>query len=288
MTVEVLGWLENTENSSAEIARRTIFALLQRGSTVGSVVGGLIGATDCQISAGSGMQAIVAPGEAIVSGSSSATQSGYYVRVSAAATLTISPASESLPRVDGIYLVIKDSAYTGSENEALLYVAEGTPTASATLTNLLGKAAAPTSSLLLGFVLVPAKAKNIEGADVSNRAKTVALGVGPWTAPESYLSANIGEAAGYLTVGVRQESGGAVARLRGCYKVLSGKSVVNGDTLMTLPVAFRPSADVNVAAPVGFGAAQIVISTGGAVTWEGAEAKAGELIGLDGITFSLT
>jgi hypothetical protein len=142
----------------AEVTRRWVGALLQRGATVGSIEGGLVGATDCAITIGSGLHLKVAAGEAFVAGTSSASQGGYYLRNTASAELTLAAANETNPRVDRISAIIKDKAYTGTEDTFSVAVETGTPTSGANLTNLSGAAAAPTSSLTLGYALVPAKA----------------------------------------------------------------------------------------------------------------------------------
>ena len=72
-------------------------------------------ATDCQITAGSGLNIECAPGELWVPGSSSSTQSGYYCRVSSSSTLSIAAANESNPRIDRISGIVKDAAYAGSK-----------------------------------------------------------------------------------------------------------------------------------------------------------------------------
>lgn len=177
MTVEV-AFLQELE-PSAELTRRDIFWMLMRGSTVGSVFGGIVGASDFQITAGSGLHVVVSAGEAVVPGSSSSTQSGYYLRSTTSETLSIAAANPSLPRIDRVSLIIKDKAYTGSENKGEVAVETGTATAGATLANLNGVAAAPTSSYTLGYVLVPANASSLEAADISNISEIATAAVAP-------------------------------------------------------------------------------------------------------------
>jgi hypothetical protein len=104
------------QNSSynAEQTRRAIANLLQRGGSVGSVVGGLVNAQDMQLQPpSSGMSVKVSPGEAWIAGSSAATQSGYYARVSSTTTLAIAASDPSNPRIDRISAVVADAAYSG-------------------------------------------------------------------------------------------------------------------------------------------------------------------------------
>lgn len=165
---------------NAEVTRRAVYGLLQRGSTVGSVLGGLVGSGDCQTVAGTGMNVEVAPGEVIVPGSSSGSQSGYYCRNTATATLAIAASDPSNPRIDRISAVIKDAAYAGGENTGQLAVVTGTPTSGATLSNLSGVGAAPTSSLTLAYLLVPAKAASLSNGNIGNVAALATYGLPLW------------------------------------------------------------------------------------------------------------
>ena len=138
MAIETNPGFEQNLTYSAEITRRSIFSpMLDRGSSVGSVVGGLIGSGDFLVTVTSGQNLSVAVGEAICPGSSSGSQSGYYVRGSSATSITAS-ANQSSPRVDLVYLQVNDAAYTGSTNNATCAIANGTPTGGANLTNLNG------------------------------------------------------------------------------------------------------------------------------------------------------
>lgn len=160
----------------AEQTRRAIASLLARGSTIGSIAGGLVSAGDCEITPpGSGMTVNVAPGEVWVPGTLSATQSGYYSRVSSSTSLAIATADATKPRIDTVVAVVADAAYTGSSNTFAVAVVTGTPTSGANLTNLSGAGTPPANSLVLGYVLVPANATSITSGDIDNVGGTVAL-----------------------------------------------------------------------------------------------------------------
>ena len=96
----------------------------------------------------------VAPGEVWVPGSSSATQSGYYCRVTSSTSLAVAASDPSNPRVDRVSAVVTDAAYSGATNTFAVAVETGTPTVGATLVNLTGAAAAPASSYTLGYVFL--------------------------------------------------------------------------------------------------------------------------------------
>jgi hypothetical protein len=174
MTQEAFGLQDNSAGESAERTRRAINFMLARGATIGSVLGGLVAATDLQVTyQGSGLKIEVAQGEAIIPGNVSATQSGYYFRNTAAATFTLAAANGSNPRIERIVATVFDESYEGSKNEAKIEVKEGTAKAGATLTNLEGVAAAPKNSITLAYVLVPAAATTITNTDIRNVASRV-------------------------------------------------------------------------------------------------------------------
>jgi hypothetical protein len=152
--------------------------MLARGSTIGSVLGGLVGPGDCAISPpGSGFSVNVAPGEVVVPGSTSALQSGYVSRVASASNLSIVASHTSLPRIDTVVAQVQDAAYAGAVNSFAVAVVTGTASAGATLANLTGAGAVPASSLVLGYVLAPAAATNIVGGDILNVATTATPGL---------------------------------------------------------------------------------------------------------------
>jgi hypothetical protein len=170
---------EQGSTYSAEQLRHAFGTLLQRGSSIGSVVGGLVGSGDMLVTAGSGMQVLVAPGEAWITGSSTSTQGGYYARVTSSTALAISASNASNPRIETIIAQIKDKSYAGTEETFSVSVVVGTAEAGATLANLKGAGAVPASSLVLAYMLVPAKAVSIEAANVENRATLAGIGLSP-------------------------------------------------------------------------------------------------------------
>jgi hypothetical protein len=178
--MESPGFANQASSYSAEVTRRAVFSPYARtgANTPGILAGGLLAAADMQMTApGSGLSVNVSTGEAIVGGSEGGVQGGYYTRNASTTNLAISTANASNPRIDTVCVTIADTGYTEptgvAGNAAVLQVVTGTPTSGATLVNLNGKAALPASSLLLGYVLVPATATNIITADISNVAGTV-------------------------------------------------------------------------------------------------------------------
>lgn len=184
MAVESPAFANQAKTYSAEQTRRAVFSQYTRTSanSPGIISGGLMAMADLQLSPpGSGLSVNVGAGEAIVPGNEGGAQGGYYARATSTTNLTIATADPTNPRIDTVCATISDTGYTeptgGSGDQWALQVVTGTPTAGATLPNLNGKAALPGSSLLLGYVLVPAAASSIVTADILNVAAQATLGL---------------------------------------------------------------------------------------------------------------
>jgi len=177
--VESPAWANQNSTYGAEQTRRAISSLLLRGSSIGSISGGVVGAGDMAITPpGSGMSINIAPGECWVPGTA-ATQGGYYSRVASTSNLAIAASDPANPRIDRVSAIVTDSAYFGATNTFAVAVETGTPTAGANLANLLGAPGFPDNSVTLGWVLVPAGASSIVSGDISNIATCVTAGISP-------------------------------------------------------------------------------------------------------------
>jgi hypothetical protein len=168
MAVETPGAFNQTQSYGAEQFRRALYDLtFARGATIGSVLGGVGGYGDfAPVATGSGLTINIAAGEAIIPGSSTTTQGGYYARGSSTTAITMATANATNPRIDLICLTITDSSYSGSTNTFAIQAVTGTPTSGATLSNLTGAPALPTSSLLICYVDVTAAASTLSSANI--------------------------------------------------------------------------------------------------------------------------
>ena len=206
---------------SAEITRRAVNVSWQRNSSgnIGSVAGGVFGiGSDLVMSApSSGMTVNNATGEALVPGTSSTTQSGYYFRGSSTTNTSVAASNPTNPRIDLVCATVNDQGYVGSLNTGVIQVVTGTPTSGATLANLSGAPALPTSSLLIGYILVPANATSIITADLS--ATTVT--------PVAYSAQNIFNA-------VAVSASTAISAVSGSHYIVSATSPT-----ITLPAPFK-------------------------------------------------
>jgi hypothetical protein len=183
MTLEAFAIQSNT--ATAEVLRRATNAgVIARGSTIGSFAGGIVATGDLQVSAVTGeLKVSVAAGEAFVAQTQGSSGGAYYVRSPGAVNsqtaeqVTVAAANATNPRVDLVVVRVKDSTYSGSVNSAVLETVTGTATAGATLANRTGAPAAPATSLVLAYVLVPAKATSVVSGNIENVAKVAQPGL---------------------------------------------------------------------------------------------------------------
>lgn len=137
-----------------------------------------------QRAAGANMTVDVSAGRAWVPGSDSVLQGSYHVINDALVTsaVTFTAAHATLPRIDQLWLRVRDSTYSVAGDDAVFVVTTGTPTAGAQASNPLGanyragaNPTAPTSAIRLYDVLVPAAAGSIVNANLYDR-RLMALG----------------------------------------------------------------------------------------------------------------
>ena len=172
-------WCMDNTDLDAEVIRRAIGSLLTGG--------GVVTPGDLTLSQNGtpNMSVNVGPGQIWVPGTSTPTEGPYYSQNKAALNLSISASNPSLPRIDTIIAGISDAEYTGAARQFAATVLAGTATAGATLTNQSGAAAPPASSVVIGYVLVPANATSITNADLSTVVSVAKLS-------SSLLSAALG------------------------------------------------------------------------------------------------
>lgn len=278
-----------TASNTAEIFRDAVGSLL---GTAGIVTAGDLALTQ---KGTPNMSVEMAAGQVWVKGTT-AGSGLYYSRNTAALNIAIPASNVTNPRIETIVIRVKDEAYEGALNEVLAEAVKGTAEAGATLANKKGAGAVPNSSIVVGYVLVPANATTIVTANIET---TIGLfsssvpAVSAWTAVTlgAKLESPVVEA--FRTAMVRTENNGATARIRGLVKVKAGETLATGETLMTLPVGFRPAEQLvirvhsNVAEASPF---NVLVSTAGVVTWGGvASVAAGTIFNFEGpFTFSLT
>jgi len=145
------------------------FGVAQPG-TLGSSAGGVTNATDLAVTAQASpnMTVNVAGGTCWIPQTLAANGGLYFGLNDATVVVAIAAANATNPRVDLICATVNDAAYSGSTNNWVIQAITGTPTAGATLANLNGAGALPSSSIPLGYVLVPAAATTVTSANISD------------------------------------------------------------------------------------------------------------------------
>lgn len=83
---------------------------------------------------------------------------------------TVTAADGTNPRIDRVVLQLQDNTHDASgQNRVQTQVLAGTPSGGATLDNLTGAAAVPSSAMLLADVLVPAGSSTVTNANIRDR-----------------------------------------------------------------------------------------------------------------------
>lgn len=158
--------LQNVDTLNADDFRGLIEALVPTE--------GVLASGDLAVTANGtpNMSVNAAAGAAIIKGDDTpATQGSYFVRNDATVNLAIAAADATNPRKDLIILQVRDSFYSGSDDDARLAVVTGTPAASP------AEPALPNNSLKLAVITVAAAATSItSGAITDSRSSAIPLG----------------------------------------------------------------------------------------------------------------
>lgn len=172
MTLKTPIFLENdtTTQNADELRLERAYILNQRA--------GVHTPTSLAVSqrgAGANMSVDVAAGGAHVLGTENALQGGYHVTNDATVNLAITAADLTNPRKDLVIVNVRDSFYSGANNDAQLQVVTGTPAASPAEPNLT--ALGYKNFLTLALVDVPASDTSItDGQITDRRTRTAAVG----------------------------------------------------------------------------------------------------------------
>lgn len=149
------------------------------------VNGGILAANELQVlqaTPTANMTVVVSPGRAKIVGTSATaptgaptgsytwtTQGMYDVLNDASATLTISAADTSNPRIDLVYIQVQDAFYTGSNSQATLAVATGTPATSPAVPTT------PVNAIALAQIAVARNATSVTTSNITNLATQATL-----------------------------------------------------------------------------------------------------------------
>ena len=142
----------------AEDVRRAFDVFIGPGNE-GIVAAGDLNVTETGTPA---MSVDIAGGRAIIQGTEGTYQGPYIVENRGSATVTVTAANVSNPRIDLVVAKIEDQAYSGAVNAWALAVVAGTPAASPVAPSM------PANSILLATVSVAAAAATITNANITD------------------------------------------------------------------------------------------------------------------------
>jgi hypothetical protein len=155
-------WLENAGNVyNAREYRRLVRSLYdgREGITEGLAV---------TQQATPNMSVLIERGACVILGTNSAPNQGsYYVHNDASETIGIAASDPTNPRKDLIVVEVRDSEYTGSNNDARLRVVQGTPAA------VPAEPTLPANSIALAMIDVPALSTTVITARITDRRQWV-------------------------------------------------------------------------------------------------------------------
>lgn len=174
------GWLENAGATHTAAQLRSYLGSLITGSYVTSEAlksrGGVHPQLGRQLAVSQtptpSMAVIVGNGIAWIPGTESGTQGSYCVLNDADVTVSIATAHGSLPRIDIVQIRVRDSFYSGTQDDAVIDVKTGTPASSPV---------APTpdpNALVLAEVLVGAGVSSIVNANITDKRRYLAAAGG--------------------------------------------------------------------------------------------------------------
>lgn len=142
-----------------------------------------------QRGAGANMSVDVGAGFAMVGGTESATQGEYGAYNDATVNVTISASDPTNPRIDVIGIRIRDTEYSGANNDAAIIVVTGTPAGAPVVPTL------PADFLSLAHVAVAALAATIVTGNITDKRRNLASlgGVAVCDSSAGYPTVNLWE-----------------------------------------------------------------------------------------------
>lgn len=164
------GWLQNAGTTHTAAQLRIYLAALQAGMSGGATSlrsrGGVHPGLGQEFlvtqTASPSMGVLVESGVISIPGSLSSTQGNYFASNDAQVTLSISAAHATLPRIDIVVVNVRDSFYSGANNDVQLQVVTGTPASSPVAPT------APDNSLTIAQVAVGAAVTSIVNGNITD------------------------------------------------------------------------------------------------------------------------
>jgi hypothetical protein len=154
---------------------------------------GIIGTSSLAVTPNSpaGMSVKVAAGWGAIIGTTQANMGAYTFYNDAIATLTVTTADPTNPRIDRVVVTVRDAYYTGAYNDVIFQVLAGTPAGSPTAP------AVPANSMSLATIAVGAAVTSITTSNITDTREDVTTNL---PAPQLNFGVNTQTGTTYTTV----------------------------------------------------------------------------------------
>lgn len=172
-----------------------------------------------------GMTVKVDPGSAFVKMTAQAYQGAYHVVSTATETLTIDPADPTYPRIDKVVLTVRDSEFSGADNDAILQVLKGKPASAPVVPTT------PANSIVIGTVNIRQQAVAISGTSINVTNVADIARISYSLAPQSIRATSTARPTQDLTDGmITLETDTGITRFRegSNWKYLAGQVYASG------------------------------------------------------------